>query len=192
MRNVIGIFGGTFDPIHHGHLRIALDMQEALQLEQVRFLPLNQAVHREQPVASAEQRVQMLQLAVQGQPRLAVDETEIVRGGASYMVDTLETLHVVFPNKKLCLLLGSDAFNDFAQWKGPQRILQLANIIVMQRPGYKPPENHTNSIHFQPVTQLQISSSDIRQRIAQRRNVDFLLPKQVQDYIQQHRLYGLK
>jgi len=207
---MIGILGGTFDPVHFGHLRIALDVAEALGLEQVRLIPLAQAVHREQPHASAEQRLAMLQLAVAGHPRLAVDTREIERGGASFMVDTLQSLREELPGQALCLLLGGDAFNGFLSWREPQRILDLAHILVMQRPGYVLPndpqlqqlvERHgcasaaalqqrsAGGILLHTVTQLEISASDIRARIAGGRDPSFLLPERVLGLIREQGLY---
>jgi len=207
---MIGIFGGSFDPVHHGHLRIALDAQEALQLDQVRLVPLGHAVHRAQPRASAQQRLAMLRCALGDHPRLFADDREIRRGGSSYMVDTLESLHAELPQQPLCLLLGGDAFNGFTRWRNPQRILELASILVMQRPATALPPDadlqqlvnahhcaditrfkaiRSGAILFHSVTQLDISSSDIRQRIAMGKDPAFLLPAPVIDYIRQHRLY---
>lgn len=207
---MIGIFGGTFDPVHHGHLRIALDAQEALALEQVRLLPLHQAVHRDQPVASGPQRLQMLRLALQGHAGLLADDRELRRGGPSYMLDTLTSLQQEMPDKPLCLLLGGDAFNGFPGWQGPREILERANILVMQRPGYALPadtdlqdlvQRHRSrdigefkrcpggQILFHPVTQLEIASSDIRRRIADGLDPSFLLPQAVIEYIEQEGLY---
>jgi len=207
---MIGIFGGTFDPVHHGHLRIALDALEFLGLEKVHLVPLAHAVHREQPHAHAEQRLAMLQLAVAGQPALVADDREIRRGGDSFMVDTLQSLHTELPGQTLCLLLGSDAFNGFMHWRSPHRILDLANILVMQRPGYTLPDDPrldslvdkhrqddlltlrdraSGAIHFHDVTQLDISSSDIRRRVANGRNPAYLLPRAVIAYIEEQRLY---
>lgn len=208
---MIGVFGGTFDPVHHGHLRIALDAQEALALEQVRLLPLHQAVHRNQPLASGPQRLQMLRLALNGHPKLHADDRELRRGGPSYMLDTIASLQEELPDKPLCLLLGGDAFNGFPRWHGPRQILERTNILVMERPGYSLPANpdlqslaqkhrcqdihefqsrRSGQILFYPVTQLEIASSDIRQRIAEGRDPSFLLPKAVIDYITRERLYG--
>ncbi len=207
---MIGIFGGTFDPIHHGHLRIALDAQDYLLLKQIRLIPLGQAVHREQPSADADHRLAMVEAAIAGQPNLVADAREIERNGQSFMVDTLESLHADLPDQTLCLLLGSDAFNGFMRWREPERILQLAHILVMQRPGYALPddadlralvERHrcdapeamldttAGCIHFHTVTQLDISSSDIRGRITRGADPAYLLPPTVIEYIQQHGLY---
>ena len=207
---MIGIFGGTFDPIHHGHLRIALDAQEYLGLKQVRLIPLGQAVHREQPHASAQDRLAMVDAAIASQPNLVSDAREIERNNPSFMVDTLESLSADLPDQTLCLLLGSDAFNGFMRWRKPEHILALAHILVMQRPGYALPDDANlralvaehrcdevaalhqspaGCIHFHSVTQLDISSSDIRKRIARGASPAYLLPRAVIEYIQQHALY---
>ena len=206
---MIGILGGTFDPVHHGHLRIAQDAAEGLGLEQVRLIPLARAVHREQPVATAEQRLEMLRLAVEGHPLFTVDDREIRRGGDSYMVDTLASLREDLPGRSLCLLLGSDAFNGFMGWRDPAGILQLANLAVLQRPGYALPDDPglralteahrtpadelsahaSGGIGFVTVTQLDISSSDIRARIAAGNSPAWLLPQPVIDYIEAASLY---
>lgn len=207
---MIGIFGGTFDPIHSGHLRIALDAQEQLRLSEVRFIPLHQAVHREQPIASPEQRLAMLEAATQDQMYLKIDQRELNRKGSSFMVDTLDSLAQELPKQSLCLLLGSDAFNGFMQWKMPQKILTLANILVMQRPGYQLPnepmlkalvDKHqcelaelkntkSGAVGFHNVTQLEISSSDIRQRIQRGNSLDYLVPRAVINYIAAENLYA--
>ena len=206
---MIGILGGTFDPIHHGHLRIALEAAEALGLEEVRLIPLGRAVHREQPIAPAAQRLAMLQAAVEGHPLYTIDDREIRRGGDSYMVDTLASLREELPDRPLCLLLGSDAYNGFLHWRNPEGILSLANLAVLQRPGYRLPEDQaliaftesrqcaagalarrpSGGISFLTVTQLDISASDIRRRIREGRDPAWLLPRPVIDHIGRERLY---
>jgi nicotinate-nucleotide adenylyltransferase len=208
---MIGILGGTFDPIHFGHLRTALDVQEALGLQQVRFLPLNQAVHRPQPEASAAQRLQMLRLAITDQPGFVADASELQRGGASYMLDTL--LHLrqqLGADTPLGLLLGTDAFNDFLSWREPQQVADLCHLLLMTRPGYQLPQQGElaefvaqrlcqdpaelsgpgGRIYLQPVTQLAISATEIRQRVGQRRSLSCLLPPAVAEYIRQQGLYS--
>ena len=153
----------------------------------------------------------MVQLAIQEQTRFCADPREIERRGQSYMVDTLESLHQESPEQTLCLLLGSDAFNGFMRWRKPEHILQLAHLLVMQRPGYTLPDDKdlqalvkshrcetiealyhspAGCIHFHTVTQLDISSSDIRARIAHGESPAFLLPQAVIDYIIGQRLYA--
>jgi len=198
---MIGIFGGTFDPIHYGHLRAALDVHQSLGLSELRFLPLNVAVHREQPHASAPQRLAMLRAAIAGEPGLRVDERELRRPGRSYTVDTLTSLRRELGDAlPLCLLVGGDAFNGFFDWHRPHDILALAHVVVMQRPGAQRQRDPVlraeverrramqtaelaqaaaGHIWFEPVTQLDISSTRIRRMLAAGRSPRFLLPDAV-------------
>ena len=203
----IGVFGGTFDPVHCGHLRIALDACELLGFDHVRLIPLAQAVHREQPQTPATLRLAMLEAATAGQLRLRVDDRELRREGPSYTVDTLRSLHADIPDRSLCLLLGEDAFAGFPAWRAPAEILELANIAVLQRPGHTLPEDpavqrlldehgvrqlqapHSGQIVICPVTQLEIAASDIRARVAAGRSIDFLVPPAVAALIAKQRLY---
>ena len=203
----IGVFGGTFDPVHYGHLRIALDALETLGLQHVRLIPLAQAVHRDQPETPAAVRLAMLQAALAGRDDLVADARELQRAGPSYTIDTLRSLHQDFPTRSLCLLVGGDAFNGFAGWRNPTGILALANLAVLQRPGHALPrdppllellaQHHverlaaqpTGQIVFCPVTQLDIAASDIRARIAAGRRADFLTPPGVLELIARHGLY---
>ena len=206
-KRAIGVFGGTFDPVHNGHLRIALDALEALHLDHVRLIPLSQAVHREQPTTPAALRLEMLQAATAGRADLVVDERELRRDGPSYTIDTLRSLRADLPGRALCLLLGGDAFNGFASWRDPSGILELANIAILERPGEQGPEDAAARQIFEHrrvgrlgtapagqiveclVTQLDIASSDIRQRLAAGRSADFLVPERVLSVIKAHRLY---
>lgn len=206
-RTAIGVFGGTFDPVHNGHLRIALDALEVLGLSQVRLIPLAHAVHRDQPETPAEIRLEMLQLAVAGRADLVVDDRELTRPGPSYTIDTLRSLHADIADADLCLLLGADAFAGFADWRDPLGILAVANLALLARPGHAAPSDpraralladhgvtclapgRTGQIIEVPVTQLDIASSDIRQRIAAGRSADFLAPPAVTELIGRHGLY---
>jgi nicotinate-nucleotide adenylyltransferase len=207
---MIGVFGGTFDPVHFGHLRIALDVMQGLGLDEMRFIPLHGAVHRNQPETPALLRLEMVRLATRRQAGFIVDDREIVRAGDSYTVDTLSNLREEQSERSLCLLLGMDAFQSFPGWYCPDQILRLAHLVVMQRPG----ENFHNEpgvnalletrrvstpeqlrsqdsglILLQPVTQLEISASKIRGLFAQGRSPRFLLPEVVLQFIEQHHLY---
>jgi len=208
---MIGIFGGTFDPIHYGHLRAALDVMEALGLDEIRFLPLQHAVHRAQPLADSGLRLAMLQAALHGEPRFRADDRELTRGGRSYTLDTLRSLREELGGEQpLCLLLGGDAFNGFLSWHEPEQVAELAHLVVMQRPGYHLPSDSVlqmmverrgsdlaaelrdapgGRIRFQPVTQLDISASDIRERIAEGRSARYLTPDPVLALIDEHGLY---
>ena len=203
----LGVFGGTFDPIHNGHLRIALDAREALGLNQVRLIPLAQAVHRDQPETPAELRLAMLQASLAGRQDLVADDRELRRTGPSYTIDTLRSLKRDYPEASLCLLLGADAFANFTRWRDPEGIIAAANIAVLERPGQaltfdrglerliaarrvdQLEPRRSGQVLFCPVTQLDIASSDIRRRIAAGRSVDFLTPPAVVDFIARHGLY---
>ena len=204
---MIGIFGGTFDPIHYGHLRSALEVKEIFGLTEVRLIPSAQPPHREQPAATALMRLQMLELAVKNQPGLIIDTRELNRHGASYMVDTLKSLRQEFKDEPLLLFIGSDAFNHLKTWHQWQHLFDYAHIVVMTRPGFKIQNldeffkarlaneitelahNLAGKLYFQQVTQLDISATAIRDMIAEQRNPGFLLPDTVIAYIRQHKLY---
>lgn len=206
---MIGIFGGTFDPIHYGHLRSALEMQETFDLTEVRFIPSATPPHRSQPTATAEQRLQMVALAIQDQDHFICDARELNRHGFSYMVDTLASLRQDFPNQPLLLFIGTDAFNQLNTWYQWQRLCDFAHIVVMTRPNAdSQPLNDffisrytkdkaeltttlAGKLYFHTVTQLDISATAIRQLIAQQRNPRFLLPDAVIDYITQQQLYEI-
>jgi len=204
---MIGLFGGTFDPVHYGHLRSALEVKEIFGLTEVRLIPSAQPPHRDQPEATALMRLQMLELAIKNQPGLIIDTRELNRHGASYMVDTLKSLRQEFPNEPLLLFIGSDAFNHLKTWRQWQHLFDNAHIVVMTRPGFKIKNldeffkarlatgitelahNLTGKLYFQQVTQLDISATAIRNMIVEQRNPGFLLPDSVIAYIRQHKLY---
>jgi len=208
---VIGIFGGTFDPVHFGHLRPLLEVQQALGLNEVRLIPCFIPPHRETPGASAEQRLAMLELAVVNTPGFVVDQRELQRGGPSYMVDTLQSLRDELGSRKsLCLILGLDAFVALDRWHQWQRLTELAHIVVMQRPGGLLPktgavaelleqrqvldvvelqQQPAGRVYFQSVTQLDISATAIREQLAHGQDVRFLMPDSVRHYIETHGLY---
>ena len=208
----IGILGGTFDPIHLGHLRLAVELHDTLDLAKVHIVPCYQPVHRKEPEASPAERLAMVQVAVQNEPALVADATEIERQGPSYMIDTLLALRAKHPNTPLCLLLGIDAFLGFTSWHRYQDILENAHLVVAHRPQYHLPstgiiadllqarlETDSQAIHdrqagviiFRPITPLEISASSIRKQIAMGRNPRYLLPDQVYDYIKQNGTYSI-
>ncbi len=208
--DMIGVFGGTFDPIHFGHLRTALDVMQSVGLDEIRFIPLHNAVHRDQPETPAELRLEMVRLAISQQQGFVVDEREIRRTGDSYTVETLASLRDEQPQRSLCLLMGMDAFNGFADWYRPDEILRLAHIIVMQRPGEEGPKDsrvkkllHRSQANTpaqlrtedcglilqQAVTQLDISASHIRSLLVQGQTPRYLLPEAVLQLIENNHLY---
>lgn len=205
-KRLIGINGGTFDPIHFGHLRPALEVLTALHLDEMRFIPAYQPVHRDSPAATARQRCEMVRLAIQSQPKFQLDTLEIDRGGPSYMVDTLRALKQQMPDATLVLMMGTDAFAKFDSWHDWPGILALANIVVTHRPGEPLPTNggveailqnhwvarltkdHGQIIDL-PITQLDLSATALRDYLKKGEPVDYLMPHRVADYIQQHQLY---
>jgi len=206
----IGILGGTFDPVHYGHLRAALEVLEELELAQIRFIPSRQPPHRNQPNASPTQRLTLLQQAVAGQADFIVDERELQRDGPSFMADTLLSLRAELGARPLCLLLGMDAFNDLHHWHRWREIPDTAHIAVLYRPGYdlthsealgdlvtqrrvRHPqqlnEQSAGCILFQPITQLAISATRIRELLAQGRSPRYLVPDSVWHAIRDQGLY---
>ncbi len=204
---MIGIFGGTFDPVHYGHLRSALEVKEIFGLDEVRLIPSFQPPHRPAPQAPVGMRLDMLKLAVKKQPGFVIDTREIARAGASYMVMTLESLKQEFPERRLLLFIGSDAFNQLTSWYQWQRLFDFAHVVVLTRPGFSVmqpddffaakqttnkqelSEKLAGKLYFQAITQLDISATAIREMIAKGLNPQFLLPDTVLAYIKQHELY---
>jgi nicotinate-nucleotide adenylyltransferase len=132
----IGLFGGGFDPIHEGHLRIARVALDTFELDKVYFIPLKTAVHKQQPQLSTEDRLQKIEKAVSANPSFVVDITELQRSGPSYAIDTVRHFQQTFTDTELYYIIGSDAFEQFATWKDPEQLLQLAKFIVVARPRY--------------------------------------------------------
>lgn len=208
---MIGIFGGTFDPIHFGHLRPALDSLQGLGLDEVRFVPLNVAVHRPQPLAPPHVRLAMLQAAIAGQPGFVADARELGRAGGSYTYDTLVSLREELgPSPSLYLLIGADAYRGFLDWHRPLEILDLAHLVVMRRPGHDPVAGPSlrrlheeracdraselaavpaGRVLFHDVTQVEISSTQVRDLVSRGWSPRYLLPDAVLDLIVRERLY---
>jgi nicotinate-nucleotide adenylyltransferase len=209
----VGILGGTFDPIHFGHLRMAVELADSLDLAEVRFLPAARPPHRAEPHVAAQHRVEIARLAIAGNPLFSIDLREFERAGPSYMVDTLaslrEELGAVQP---LYLLLGADAFLGIPGWHRWQALFDLAHITVAHRPGFalhadnpkmSPelraewqrryrdtiPESTTGNILLREITALDISASNIREILRHGRSPRYLMPDVVIDYIQTHHLY---
>ncbi len=207
----VGIFGGTFDPIHYGHLRTAFELMEALELAEVRFTPAANPPHRGQPQADADLRVAMVQAAVAEQPGFLVDDRELRREGPSYSVETLASLRAEFADHSLCLIIGMDAFLGLPKWYRWKEILNLAHIIVAHRPGWRVPDTGplhdlvrsqgtarsrdlhravAGRLYVRAVTQLEISSTDLRALIAAGHDPKFLMPDPVRALIARSHCYA--
>ncbi len=212
----IGILGGTFDPIHNGHLRLAQEAFEQCSLSAVRFIPSGMPPHRAPPLATPEQRLHMVRLAIDGQPGFELDEREVHRADKCYSVDTFTALRAELgAQQSLSMLLGSDAFLQLHTWHRWQELLELTHIIVMQRPG-KPVgnamataaaalrqqyqtrlaptpqllhESASGHIVVLDMPQLDISATDIRSRAVQNKNLRYLLPDAVAHYIHINKIY---
>ena len=211
----IGILGGTFDPIHFGHLRLAEEMLELANLRQIRFIPTGIPPHRNAPQVSAQHRSAMVRLAITDQPAFVLDEREVERTAPCYTVDTLRELRAELgAAQPLCLLMGGDAFLQLHTWHEWQQLFELAHIVVGYRPGFTLEERihgttaelqrhyqqrlcAANALSQQPcggitelaIPKLEISATDIRRRVAEGRTIRYLLPSAVANYIHQHQLY---
>lgn len=205
----IGIFGGTFDPVHIAHLRCAVELAESLELDHVNLLPCHIPPHRATPGATSDARIEMLELAVEQVPKLRVDTREARRSTPSYTVETLESYRAEHPEpRQLLFFMGMDAFNQFTGWHRWEDIFELAHLVVVERPGsrldgaearllesrriadaralVKPAGN----ILMQSVTQFDISATRIRQLASQNRDISYLVTAKVRRYIQHNGLYA--
>jgi nicotinate-nucleotide adenylyltransferase len=207
----IGIFGGTFDPVHYGHLRAALEAMERLQLQDFRLLPAGTPPHRASTFASADHRLAMLKLALSRYPELQVDDREVRREGSSYMVDTLGEIRREEGEAPILMMIGQDAANVLDQWYDWHKLFDLAHLVIMRRPESKHIYSGALFEQVQPrlvndpdqlrktpaglilpleVTQLAISSTEIRRQIHAGLSPRFLLPDSVIEYILEHGLYS--
>ena len=206
----MGVFGGTFDPIHFCHPRAAFEMLQALRFDEVRFMPCGEPPHRGQPMANASLRLDMVRAATEGQPGFIVDDRELHRDGPSYSVDTLSELRSEFPLRPLALMIGMDAFLGLTKWYQWRDILQFAHIVVAHRPGWRAPDMgplgelladrgthrigdlhqaRSGHIYIHDVTQLEISSTEIRELVAAGRDPRFLMPDSVRAVIEKSGCY---
>jgi nicotinate-nucleotide adenylyltransferase len=206
----IGIFGGTFDPVHYGHLRAALEVMERMQLQDFRLLPAGTPPHRASTFASADHRLAMLKLALSRYPELQVDDREVRREGSSYMVDTLGEIRREEGEAPILMMIGQDAANVLDQWYDWHKLFDLAHLVIMRRPESKHIYSGALFEQVQPrlvndpdqlrktpsglilpleVTQLAISSTEIRRQIHAGLSPRFLLPDSVIEYILEHGLY---
>lgn len=206
----IGLLGGSFDPIHFGHLRPALEIKNALQLNKLFLMPNYIAPHKNKAQCSSEQRVDMLELALNNHPEITIDTRELHRKQASYTIDSLIELKQEYPNTPICFIMGMDSLISFDQWHRWQEIMKYCHLVISHRPGWKLELNdavrhlvdeckttnisdlhqqQSGRIFFQETTQLAISSSAIRQLAKQADDIHYLLPDAVCHYINANKLY---
>ncbi len=212
---MIGIFGGTFDPVHYGHIKPALFVKQVLNLSQLRFIPNRIPPHRETPWLSVEQRLSLLQSALQDYPDVVVDQRELNRQGSSFMVDTLKSLHDDFPDETLCLIIGMDAFFGITSWYQWKSLFDCCHLVVMTRPGFAQSQleqqvtmddyrflvekmttdvaaltaEKSGRILLQSVPQLDISSTQIRADLQNDVDISQCMPKQVYQQLKRLNLH---
>lgn len=208
---VLGLFGGTFDPVHVGHLRTAYELRIRLGLDRVHFIPAAVPPHRGPPAASTALRLQMLEAALAHESQAILDRREIDRAGPSYSIDTAASLRAEYPRHALCLLLGMDAFLGLPGWRDWERLLDLVHIVVARRPGASLPETGAlgrllgthridpvpardwtpaGNIIVQDVTQLEVSATDLRHSIRDGVKPRYLVPQAVLEIITQTGCYA--
>jgi len=200
---MIGIYGGSFDPIHLGHLKTATTLKTELQLDHLFLLPCCEPVHKDGLKYPSNDRLKMLNLALEKFSTLEIDSREILRGGGSYMIDTLHELKQIYRDEPICLIIGMDSFLKIKTWKDWQEFSKLVHLVVLQRQGFNIIDSSLDSFHntkevnelrlesngllyFSNCPMINISSSDIRGRIAANQNLDDFLPKSVINYLRLH------
>ena len=195
-RRHLGVLGGTFDPIHNGHLAIAAAARDQLDLDRVLFLPAGQPWRKDREITAAGDRVAMVQLAIEGEPAYELSTVEVERPGPSYTVETLEELARLYPNHDLSLILGEDALVDLPNWKESSRLPELALLAIAPRAGRAASDEtwrampgiseRTVWLEMDPVS---VSSTSVRAKVRQGRSVHNLVPPEVEKYFVEHRLY---
>ena len=198
----IGVFGGSFDPIHLGHLILAEQCREEANLDQFLFIPCAMSPHKQDGAHGTDrQRMEMLNLAIGGHRDFVSSDIELKRGGVSYTVDTLKALMIQHPDNEWFFLMGADSLESFPTWHEPQEILRMAKPIVVGRPGSAEIDlgileplssaDYVASLHELKVTSplIDISSSNIREKSAQRNSIRFLVPRSIEKYIETQKLY---
>ena len=215
----LGILGGTFNPIHYGHLAAAEEVRERLKLDRILFIPSNIPPHKqEEDIPSAAQRLEMVRIATSGNPHFETSDIEIKRQGKSYTIDTIETLRTIYQHAELNFITGIDTFLEIETWKDWERLFGLCSFVVLSRPGYrfidmvkiafmKQAEQELGKLDrgelmhavvrsgvftvcLETIPLYDISSTDIRRRIKEGRSIKYLLPDAVEIYIMKNRLYA--
>jgi nicotinate-nucleotide adenylyltransferase len=196
----LGVFGGTFDPVHTGHLVAAETALEAAALDAVMFVPAGQPWLKDDEVVGAKQdRMRMVELAIDGNEQFVVSDIELQRPGPTYSADTLEELRDMRPGDNLFLIVGVDALGDFGRWSRPQRVLELATLVRVARPGHHGLDMaQLDAVRPGAATQMivaegpliGISATDVRRRLGRGASIRYLVPRAVERYIYEHGMYG--
>ena len=188
----VGLFGGSFDPVHTAHVALAQAALHGLQLQQVRWVPTGQPWQKARGITAAHHRLAMLQLALANEPRFALDHIELDRVGPSYTIDTVRALHVTHPGVQWFLIIGQDQYTNLHTWHGWQELLQSVVLAVANRPG------STQTVHPSVLKQphqvvslplMDVSATDVRARVAAGQDISGLVPPEVARYIESHQLY---
>jgi nicotinate-nucleotide adenylyltransferase len=193
----LGLFGGTFDPIHMGHLILAEACREACALDRVWFVVAGAPPHKPGDRTSVDDRLEMVRIAIAGHPAFEVSDLETRRPGPHYSVETLEEVRRLRPDDELFFLIGADSLADLPQWRQPERIVSLATVVVVDRPGVpldlpsRWPDLGPSALPFRMVKipQIGIASNDLRRRVAEDRSIRYQVPRGVEAYIDAHGLY---
>ena len=187
----LGVLGGTFDPVHIGHLVLAETAREQLALDRVLFMPAGQPWRKAgREIAPVGDRVAMVSLAIAGNPAFQLSTIESERKGPSYTAETLAEIQHAHAEAELYFIVGEDALEDMPRWKDPERIRQLARIVAAPRPGCPSPHEPGELIVLSAMPLIGISATSIRERVRAGRSIRYLVPPAVEDYIQEHRLYA--
>jgi len=197
----LGILGGTFDPVHFGHLLLAEQCREQCALDEVRFLPSGSPPHKQEwTISPGKHRMEMLELATAGHAAFVVDGMELEREGTTYTVDTLQQLHDADTTRELFFLIGADSLADLPTWREPSRITQLATIVAVNRGDRPLPdlgllkdklgEDVVSKIEIVTMPGIDLAASDIRSRVGDAKSIRFMTPRAVEIYIAQHKLYS--
>lgn len=211
MNKIIGIYGGTFDPIHNGHLHVANTLLTELPFQEIRFIPCFEPVHRQSPIATPEQRLHLCELALENQTKLIVDSREIQREGKSFMIDTLKSLRTEFKDFPLALIIGADSLETFQTWKSWKQIIDYAHLLVVNRPESVSPQDLTlqdmikkcvttdkeklntqlsGLIYFAYIPPSPVSATKLRQQLSSAKDISHFVPKNVFDYIRAQHIYS--
>ena len=193
----LGIYGGTFDPVHNAHLAVAKGVYKQLSLDEVIFIPAGQPWFKE-PVSSAEHRLEMVRLAIFGEPQFSISTIEIERAGPTYSIDTLNKLQTRRAPDALFFIMGWDSFSELPEWKQSRELVSLCRLIVFNRPGVEKPDLRQLEKEIPGISQrvsllemppVDISSTEIRKRVKQGLSIQGMVPPKVKRYIRQHKLY---